>query len=108
MALHDSLLTISADDASSEIAGVTVKITPPGGSPVTINADPGDDDENATWFTLFQPTVAGQYTIDVTATDGVARRQPEPHLLRGRQHPHRCVEHRHDESAKGERSRSSE
>ncbi|MEZ4867001.1 MAG: LamG-like jellyroll fold domain-containing protein [Caldilineaceae bacterium] len=73
VALQDSLLTISADDASSEIAGVTVKITPPNGSAVTTSADPGDDDENATWFALFQPTVAGQYTINVTATDGVGR-----------------------------------
>ncbi|MEZ4678444.1 MAG: LamG-like jellyroll fold domain-containing protein [Caldilineaceae bacterium] len=73
VALQDSLLTISAGDASSEIAGVTVKITPPSGSAVTTAADPGDDNENATWFTLFQPSVAGQYTIQVTATDDVGR-----------------------------------
>ncbi len=74
VALQDSLLTISAGDASSDIAGVTVKITDPNGSTVMGNADAGDDSENATWFYWFTPAAAGQYTIEVTATDDVGHR----------------------------------
>ena len=72
-ALSDSLITINAVDTSSEIAGVTVQLTPPNGPAQTFNAQAGDDEANATWFYLFTPTVAGQYTIQVTATDDVGR-----------------------------------
>ncbi|MCP4538821.1 MAG: hypothetical protein GY832_16935, partial [Chloroflexi bacterium] len=67
--LAETLLDIEAVDISSSIASVQVTLTEPGGGTSTVAAVPGDDPTTKAWFYTLAPTVVGQYTIDLLATD---------------------------------------
>ena len=72
LALQPYWFTLSAVDSGSSVASVQVKLTDPSNRITTSAATASTDTtSNNAWLYEFNPTQAGRYTLQVTATDAV-------------------------------------
>jgi uncharacterized repeat protein (TIGR01451 family) len=72
LVLQDIQLGITAVDTSTAVSLVQVTLTEPGGGSTTVNATRSADPGSTAWFYTFAPSMAGQYTIELTAYDIVS------------------------------------